>query len=124
MYHGVFAAFGAAFRDPFGLTAVALILVSVFLFLFFRNKGKQVTGVAAVGVILGVAILLADAFLMQRAPSNQAPHAVVKLKPQAGNPPLAVNFDAGDSDDPDGDILAYAWEFGDGEQGTGNNDHT
>ncbi len=119
MYHGVFAAFGAAFRDPFGLTAVALILVSVFLFLFFRKKGMQGTGVAAVGVILGVAILLADAFLMQRAPSNQAPHAVVKLKPQAGNPPLVVNFDAGDSDDPDGDILAYAWEFGDGEQGTG-----
>jgi PKD repeat protein len=32
---------------------------------------------------------------------------------------LSVSFDASESDDPDGDIESYAWDFGDGETGTG-----
>ena len=37
----------------------------------------------------------------------------------SGTAPLAVNFDAATSNDPDGTIVNYAWDFGDGNLGTG-----
>jgi len=48
------------------------------------------------------------------ATSNVAPHAVVHAAPAYGATPLSVAFDATASSDPDGDALAYRWDFGDG----------
>jgi glucose/arabinose dehydrogenase len=45
---------------------------------------------------------------------NQPPMAHVTVDPAWGEVPLWVRFDAGLSSDPDGDTLAYTWNFGDG----------
>lgn len=46
--------------------------------------------------------------------ANRAPTARPTADRQAGNLPLAVNFDGTASSDPDGDPLTYEWDFGDG----------
>jgi glucose/arabinose dehydrogenase len=51
--------------------------------------------------------------------ANRAPTAVAKADKTSGSLPLAVNFDAGDSADADGDALTYSWAFGDGSTGDG-----
>ncbi|MDH3578637.1 MAG: PKD domain-containing protein, partial [Gammaproteobacteria bacterium] len=53
-------------------------------------------------------------------PPNQAPTADPNgpYSAQVGNP---VNFNGSGSSDPDGSIVAYAWDFGDGNTGTGAN---
>jgi PKD repeat protein/glucose/arabinose dehydrogenase len=50
---------------------------------------------------------------------NGAPTASFTMTPTIGGTPLTVFFDAGASTDPDGDALAYAWNFGDGQTATG-----
>lgn len=50
---------------------------------------------------------------------NQAPVARINSSPMEGTAPLTVNFDAGGSSDPDGQITSYRWDFGDGSTGTG-----
>ncbi|MFL7870757.1 MAG: PKD domain-containing protein, partial [Anaerolineales bacterium] len=45
---------------------------------------------------------------------NQAPIAVVAASPQSGDAPLTVQFNSDGSYDPDGTIVSYAWDFGDG----------
>jgi YD repeat-containing protein len=44
---------------------------------------------------------------------NQPPTVSLSAAPTSGNAPLAVSFAAAGSD-PDGDTLAYSWDFGDG----------
>jgi len=51
--------------------------------------------------------------------SNQPPVASFTASPQSGQAPLTVAFDASASGDPDGSIASYAWNFGDGGNGTG-----
>ncbi|MEA2710870.1 MAG: hypothetical protein QOF78_3471 [Phycisphaerales bacterium] len=50
---------------------------------------------------------------------NRAPTAVATANKTSGLKPLAVTFDGGGSNDPDGDTLSYSWNFGDGQTGTG-----
>lgn len=50
---------------------------------------------------------------------NQCPRIVIKATPLEGEAPLTVKFDATESYDPDGRIVAFEWEFGDGNRGTG-----
>lgn len=50
---------------------------------------------------------------------NQLPTASFTLSAAEGRAPLAVNFDARRSSDPDGSIASYAWTFGDGGTGSG-----
>ena len=52
---------------------------------------------------------------------NAAPVASFTATPETGDAPLTVDFDASGSDDPDGIILGYSWDFGDGNNGTGVN---
>jgi PKD repeat protein len=49
--------------------------------------------------------------------SSESPIAVFNYSPKFGAPPLKVNFDATGSYDPDGDIVSYIWNFGDGQTG-------
>jgi len=45
---------------------------------------------------------------------NEPPIAVANAAPTTGGPPLTVNFDAGESEDPDAaDPLSYEWDFED-----------
>ena len=50
---------------------------------------------------------------------NERPTAAFTVNVNEGNAPLAVRFDASSSTDPDGQIVSYAWEFGDGNTGSG-----
>jgi PKD repeat protein len=52
---------------------------------------------------------------------NPAPVAVVGASAWYGTSPLAIAFDAGASYDSSGEIVAWAWDFGDGELATGEN---
>ena len=49
---------------------------------------------------------------------NQAPTAVASADSLSGPAPLTVNFSSAGSTDPDGTLVAYAWNFGDGSSST------
>ena len=49
---------------------------------------------------------------------NQAPVAVANATPDFGKAPLEVAFSSAGSADPDGTIVGYEWDFGDGESST------
>lgn len=50
---------------------------------------------------------------------NIPPTASFVANPLQGPAPLAVAFDASSSFDPDGEIVSYSWNFGDGATGSG-----
>jgi PKD repeat protein len=50
---------------------------------------------------------------------GSAPEAVILADKQSGLVPLKVNFDGSKSKDPDGKIVDYRWDFGDGSSATG-----
>ncbi len=51
--------------------------------------------------------------------SDYAPIAVIRADKYYGEAPLEVEFDASESFDPDGSIIEYLWDFGDGAKGSG-----
>ncbi|MGB6382393.1 MAG: PKD domain-containing protein, partial [Syntrophobacteria bacterium] len=51
--------------------------------------------------------------------TNQAPTASITASPTSGDAPLSVSFNDSGSNDPDGSIVSYSWNFGDGTSGTG-----
>jgi hypothetical protein len=51
--------------------------------------------------------------------TNSAPTACFTASPSMGSAPLNVAFNASCSYDPDGSIVSYSWDFGDGDTGTG-----
>ena len=58
-------------------------------------------------------------------PPNRPPIGDLQAEPTSGSVPLTVSFDANGSWDPDDDPLTLAWDFGDGQQGSGTRiDHT
>jgi len=52
-------------------------------------------------------------------PVNEAPSASISASATSGPAPLAVSFDGSRSSDPDGTIVKYGWNFGDGGTATG-----
>lgn len=54
---------------------------------------------------------------------NQAPHAAFTVSPGTGGPGTWFTFNAGGSSDPDGSIVNYVWDFGDGTTGSGITGH-
>ena len=50
---------------------------------------------------------------------NELPTAGFTIDVDLGQAPLEVNFDAASSSDPDGTLVSYSWEFGDGTTATG-----
>ncbi|MDO8661665.1 MAG: PKD domain-containing protein [Candidatus Omnitrophota bacterium] len=53
--------------------------------------------------------------------STKAPIAVIITKPQKGPSPLFVQFNGSQSSSPNGKIVSYSWEFGDGDTSTKRN---
>jgi len=53
------------------------------------------------------------------APGNNPPSARFTFTPTYGNSPLVVAFDATLTRDVDGEVVVYAWDFGDGTTGSG-----
>lgn len=47
-------------------------------------------------------------------PQNQPPAAAASASPTSGATPLTVDFSSAGSTDPDGSIVSYEWDFGDG----------
>ena len=58
-------------------------------------------------------------FISGCGPSNQKPSAIFTANPTSGEAPLAVSLDATNSYDPDGNIVSYSWDLGDGETASG-----
>jgi PKD repeat protein len=52
-------------------------------------------------------------------PANLAPTAVIAANRFNGPSPLVVNFNGAGSSDPDGSIVSYAWNFGNGQTASG-----
>jgi PKD repeat protein len=50
---------------------------------------------------------------------NTPPAAALSVTPQSGTAPVSVAFDGRSSLDPDGQIVAYTWSFGDGQSASG-----
>lgn len=70
-----------------------------------------------VGLVVGLAALLAVALFGCGGIFNQAPTATIQANPVSGKAPLTVNFVAKATDD--GTIVAYEWNFGDGANAVG-----
>ena len=51
--------------------------------------------------------------------TNELPSAGITANTLKGPAPLAVSFDGSGSNDPDGELIDYSWDFGDGDTGSG-----
>jgi len=58
-------------------------------------------------------------FVLAAAAGNEPPVAVMSALPPSGLARLNVAFDASGSNDNDGDVVSYAWDFGDGAGASG-----
>jgi len=65
-------------------------------------------------IMVGAGLVLSGCLLFNRAPIARFTASLL-----SGASPLAVDFDAGTSEDPDGTIASYTWDFGDGGTATG-----
>ena len=73
-------------------------------------KGRLTGAMLLLGIVL--LVLLTGC-------GNISPVASFTCSPSSGQSPLTVSFDASASHDPDGNITAYEWNFGDGGHKTG-----
>ncbi len=75
--------------------------------------------------ILASVIVVAGLVMLAGCLFPSLPRAEFSYTPTSGYPPLSVHFDAGSSSSPNGIIISYSWDFGDGTTGSGKViDHT
>jgi len=78
------------------------------------NGGRlRKLGFVPLGTLLLLGLVLACSLF------NRSPVARIAADVLAGDSPLVVTFNAVDSTDPDGTIVSYAWDFGDGDTDAG-----
>jgi len=72
-----------------------------------RRWAIPIVGIVLLGLLAGCVLF------------NQAPVARITASVLSGASPLVVTFDATDSYDPDGVLVGFLWDFGDGEDDSG-----
>lgn len=77
------------------------------------NHGEDDEDDARVGAGIGVVVGAVIGNLVCGSRENQLPTANMTADPNTGDAPLAVSF-RGAGNDPDGSIVSYHWDFGDG----------
>lgn len=80
-------------------------------------RSKRTAIVVIIALALGLSSCTRDTKPPQ--PENKPPIASMEFEPRVGDVPLTVHFSAATSTDPDGQIVSYAWDFGDGSSGSG-----
>ena len=80
---------------------------------------KNTRPAAAVALVLFAATCGDNPPAQPTGTPNERPTAAFTVDVTEGNAPLEVRFDASSSTDPDGRIVSYAWDFGDGNTGSG-----
>ncbi|MEZ4830205.1 MAG: PKD domain-containing protein [Bacteroidia bacterium] len=82
---------------------------------------NPVSGSIAVGPFRSVVLFADSVSNVNTDPghTNENPVAAINATPVSGIAPLLVDFDATASDDADGIITEYTWDFGDGKTATG-----
>ena len=108
--------------DKFPEQRSALIQLTAGQLYYIEALQKEATG----GDNLAVGWQLPNGTQERPIPGNRLlpygsgkPTAVISATPTNGNAPLNVGFNGTGSTDPDGNIVSYAWNFGDGTTGTG-----
>ncbi|MFH0939339.1 MAG: PKD domain-containing protein [Planctomycetota bacterium] len=103
---GVIAQYQWDFGD--GFTAQGVLVQHMY------NKGSfqaRLTVIDNLGIAASAEISIGVA--------NKLPLAVVSASPESGSAPLSLLLSAAGSVDPDGQIVKYSWDFGDGTTGDG-----
>jgi len=78
-----------------------------------KNHGHDDNDDARLGAGIGVVVGAVIGNYVCGSRENQLPSANMSADPSSGDAPLAVSF-RGTGNDPDGQIVSYQWDFGDG----------
>ncbi len=80
------------------------------------SRARLVRAILTSALLVPLLLWVSGCWLM-----NVPPTAAFTISSQAGQAPFAVNFSAVLSEDEDGVIVQYQWDFGDGSSGSGEN---
>lgn len=94
------------------------------------GNGQTISHVFTVAGTYNIQLLVADSLGLSNTATtpvivtsatiaNKEPIAAFTVSPAQGPYPLIVTFDASTSNDPDGSVANYIWNFGDGSMGSG-----
>ena len=78
------------------------------------RKWEPILKIRLIILLSLLAFILSSCGLLQDL-FNRPPVAVIRASPASGFAPLKVEFDGSNSYDPDGRIIRFHWDFGDGQ---------